>query len=66
MRIIIAGSRTFNDYELLCSIVNNIHNNISFISIVASGAAKGADSLGEQWANEHNIPVKKFKPDWNT
>ena len=39
--------------------------NYSFtITEVISGGAKGADKMGEEWAKQHNIPIKKFPADW--
>lgn len=29
------------------------------------GTARGADTLGKQWAEAHQIPVKEFPADWN-
>ncbi len=68
MKIIIAGSRGFNDYELLQSICDSIvldirSSNPPNIEIV-SGKAKGADLLGERYANNRDIPVKEFPADW--
>ena len=37
----------------------------SKISLVVSGAAKGADSLGEKWAIENNIQTLIFPADWD-
>ncbi len=34
------------------------------ITEVVSGAAKGADTFGEEWAKENSIKIKRFKPDW--
>ena len=34
------------------------------ITEVVSGGAKGVDLLGEQWAKQNKIPIKKFVPDW--
>jgi hypothetical protein len=31
---------------------------------LVSGGAKGADTLGERYAKEHNIETKIFLPDW--
>ena len=33
---------------------------------VASGCAKGVDALGEQWATEREIPIKRFPTDWSS
>ena len=29
------------------------------------GGAKGVDAMGEQWARENKIPIKRFDPDWD-
>jgi hypothetical protein len=63
MKLIIAGTRTFDNYKLLKeSILKNI--NISDIEEIVSGTAKGADSLGELFAFENDIPVKRFPANW--
>lgn len=63
MKIIIAGSRDFDDYNLLKHTVSHsIFNGI--ITEVVSGCAKGADELGEQFAAEFDIPIKRFPADW--
>lgn len=65
MRVIVAGGRNFRDYNLLCNILDDFHKE-NKIDEVVCGGARGADSLGEQWAKEHNIPVKYFPADWDT
>lgn len=64
MKVIIAGGRDFNDYDLLCRKADKILSRQSEIEIV-SGTAKGADKLGERYAEERGYPVKRFIPDWN-
>ena len=56
-KLAIIGSRGFNDYDLLKSILNPYKD---IITLVVSGGAKGADSLGEMWANENNIKTKTY------
>lgn len=66
-KIIIAGGRDFSDYELLkskCSAIINKLWKLSDIEIV-SGGAKGADSLGEMFANEMGYDLKLFPADWD-
>ena len=68
LRIIIAGSRDFNDYELLKREALNIlkQNNRPKDTVkIISGTARGADTLGEQFAKEFGLEVKKFIPDWD-
>lgn len=64
LRIIIAGSREFNDYERLKSALDNyLFYNEKEVQIV-SGGARGADALGERYAKERNFDLKVFKADW--
>lgn len=62
MNIGIVGTRDFSDYELLCKTINYLNVNIKTI---ISGGAKGADSLGEKYANENNVETIIYKPNWD-
>lgn len=53
MKIAIIGSRTFEDYQLLCDIMERFQD--EDITIV-SGGAKGADTLGNR-TQETNIDI---------
>lgn len=63
MKVIIAGSRSITDYELVKKAVKASGFEITE---VVSGAARGPDQLGERWAAENGIPVIQFIPDWGT
>ena len=65
-RVIIAGSRDFNDYNLLkekCDTFLEIKRMVNDIQIV-SGGARGADSLGERYAAEKGYHLQLFNADW--
>lgn len=67
-RVIIAGTRTFNNYEKLkldCNklLSEKILNNEEIIII--SGCANGADKLGEKYAKENGFKINKYPADWN-
>lgn len=71
LRVVIAGSRDFDDLPKLISSCANIlsdiinrRNDLDKIRVV-SGTAKGADQLGEQYAKIAGYEVTKFYPDWN-
>ena len=68
IKVIIAGTRDFNDYDFLKKNVDyflqGINPNNEEIEIV-SGNARGADKLGERYAKEHNLPVKLFPANWD-
>lgn len=61
---IVAGSRTFSDYELLEQKLNIALQNQQNIVIV-SGGAKGADALAEQYAKEHGYQLRIFPAHWD-
>lgn len=67
MKVIIAGGRTFNTqqhYELLKEVCTEMLSKCTNIEIV-SGTARGADSLGENFATEMGYDIKRFPADWN-
>ena len=50
-KVIIAGSRDFDDYNLLRNTMDKLLVNKTQVTII-SGTARGADRLGEQYAQE--------------
>jgi predicted Rossmann fold nucleotide-binding protein DprA/Smf involved in DNA uptake len=62
MKLAIIGSRDFNDYKLLTQTLETYRDKIT---IVVSGAARGADSLGEKWAIENKKETLIFPADWD-
>ena len=68
VRIIIAGSRDFNDYELLKKSAIEIITKKTMLpdlTRIVSGGARGADTLGERFANEMGLEISRFIPDWD-
>ena len=62
--LIVAGSRTFDDLNKLCAALDFYTQDLEVVEVV-SGCARGADTLGEQWAYLRGVPVKKFPADWD-
>lgn len=65
-RVIIAGSRSFNNYALLrehCLSVLQEKMKTHRV-IIVSGHARGADSLGERFANELGLPFELHPAKW--
>jgi len=62
MKTIIAGSRSILGYDVVKGFIDSLDLEITE---VVSGTAKGVDTLGEQYAKEYNIPIKRFPADWN-
>lgn len=68
IRVIVAGSRDFNDFSLVEKSLmmyfkeNQLHR--ADIEII-SGTARGADRLGEIFANKYCLKLTKFPADWD-
>ena len=61
MRAIIAGSRGITDYNLVCEAV---HLSQLKPTVIVSGTCHGVDKLGEQYGDEHDIPIDRYPAKW--
>ena len=52
------------DYELVERVMDEVAARINIDEIVC-GEARGADSLGRQWAIKNGIQIASFPADWN-
>ena len=68
VRVIIAGTRTFDDYELLRRTMCELFGSIpaSQLEIVSGHCPSGADLLGEQFAIRNHMKLTLFPAEWNT
>lgn len=62
MRVIIAGSREIDNYTLLEEAIQAASYNIT---LIVSGGARGVDQLGELWAKQNGVPIKRYPAEWN-
>lgn len=63
-KVIVAGTRTFNDYDLLKYKLDIYLSNLSDICIV-SGGSRGADHLGEIYSKERGYNLEVYPADWS-
>ena len=62
-RVVIAGSRNFDNYEIMAAELDKYLKGKEDITII-SGTAKGADQMGERYAFEHGLKVERFPAEW--
>ena len=66
-KIVVAGTRSFNDYNTAESYIKNclekenLNEPITFIS----GGCRGADLLGEKYAEKYGYPIEIHTAEWN-
>lgn len=64
-KVIIAGGRDFNDYQMMKDYLDHILSNKKSDEIfVISGGARGADLLGERYALERGYSIQQFPAEW--
>lgn len=67
MKLIIAGGRNIPEHIAYAECVKwRIANRDKVATEIVSGAARGVDTAGEEYADYYDIPVKRFYPDWDT
>ena len=62
MKVIIAGSRNLKCKDLIFKELDVMKDKINE---VVCGEARGADSIGKEWAIKNNISVKSFPAQWD-
>lgn len=65
--IIIAGGRTFRDFDYLVKHMDEAIRNVKkeYKIVIISGTANGADKLGEKYAELKGYAIKRFPAKWN-
>lgn len=64
-RVIIAGTRTYDDYASLKAYADYKLSRIEDDIEIVSGGARGADALGEMYAREKGYSIKRFQAEWD-
>ena len=67
-KVIIAGGRNFDDYELLKECLDMLlilYVLYGYKIVIISGTAKGADRLGERYAKERGYELIRMPADWS-
>jgi len=62
-RVLVCGGRDYFDRDKVYEILSEIYTEC-IIDVIISGHAKGADSLGEEYAKYFNIPVEIYPANW--
>jgi hypothetical protein len=62
-KIGVVGSRSFTNKQFLTDTLDS-HLDIFGPFILVSGGASGADSMAEQWADDHGLQKEIYPADW--
>ena len=65
-RVLVCGSRDFNDRGLVDAKLDEVRERLGGVPMrVISGAARGADRLGAEWAARNGVPCDEYPADWD-
>lgn len=62
-RVLVCGGRNYDCKEQLFAILDRSHD-ANPISCIIHGAARGADTLAEEWAKRRGVRHMAFPADW--
>lgn len=66
MRIVIAGSRNYEDYDEAKQYIDSVIQKIGKDKIIImSGGCRGADMLGERYARENGCLLERYPAQWD-
>lgn len=63
MRILVCGGRDYANREVVFGVLDALKEEHGEITII-HGAARGADSLAQDWAWENAVPFVRYPANW--
>ena len=66
-KVLVCGGRNYNNDQLLYTILDHMYDEYGLLGpiVIIHGGARGADTLGDQWAKDRQIPIEEFKAEWD-
>ncbi len=66
-RLVVAGCRNYTDYQRTSSEIKKYIEKLDtdYSIIIVSGCSKGADALGEKFAENHKLQLEKYPAEWD-
>lgn len=65
MKIAVVGSRTWHERSVIEEVLDRALERYGAELAIVSGGARGADSIGEDWARRNGVPITVHLPDWS-
>lgn len=65
MKVLICGSRTYDDWQAIEYIILRLKNLVGTQLVIIEGEAKGADRIARNIAEAYEIEVEKYPAEWD-
>ena len=63
MRVLVCGSRTFLDAQIIYDVLGG-HRQAWSPIVIMHGGARGADEIAARWADANHVVAEAFPADW--
>lgn len=60
MRVVIYGSRIWNDQAAMTAILDRLHGEHGFTEVLHGGCLHGTDWHTDIWASRNKLPIRRF------
>jgi len=64
LTVLVCGGRDFYDEEALWDALEDVQQSRGGIGKIIHGGARGADTIADEWAEDHDIPRVVYEADW--
>lgn len=64
-RVLVTGSRTWPDHQIIEQALDELLESHSDLSILHGACPRGADNMAGIWARDRLIPVKTYPASWS-
>lgn len=64
MKLLVTGGRDFEDFDLVCKVLDDVHAKQT-VTLLIEGGARGADTLAKKWAISRGVTFVEEKARWN-
>ena len=64
MRVLVYGGRDFTNHIVGYYILDKLHKEFGF-TLVIDGMARGADTIGYNWAQTNGLPSERYPAQWD-
>ena len=63
-KVVVCGTRTFEDYKTLCQVLDRLLQGMN-VSAIITGGCKGADELAKRYCIDRGYYHQEIKADWS-
>jgi hypothetical protein len=64
MKILVCGGRDFEDRDFVFRVLDDLHKQLGFYTLIHGACPTGADKFADDWAKERGVAAWAFPANW--